>query len=80
MGSYQFRLGCAVPTYENAAALVEGIRLFDEDAFAHIKESQDDDFWEVIALFNLASGGTLQFAIINLLFSNSVEELGGRQL
>ena len=61
MSSFSYRLGCAVPSYDNAQALAEGIRLFDEDAFVHIKESQDDDFWEIIALFNLVNGGKLQF-------------------
>ncbi|MBO92363.1 MAG: hypothetical protein CMM27_10655 [Rhodospirillaceae bacterium] len=80
MSSFSYRLGCAVPSYDNAQALAEGIRLFDEDAFVHIKESQDDDFWEIIALFNLVNGGKLQFAIISLLFANSVKEIGGREL
>ena len=80
MSSFQFKLGCAVPSYDNAQALAEGIRLFDEDAFVHIKESQDDDFWEIVALFNLANGGQLQFGIISMLFSNSVKEIGVREL
>ena len=80
MSSFSYRLGCAVPSYDNAQALADGIRLFDEDAFVHIKESQDEDFWEIIALFNLANGGKLQFAIIAMLFANSVKEIGGREL
>ena len=84
MTSFHFRLACAVPTYEVAEALATGVRLFDEKAFVHIKEAQEDDFWEVQVLFNLTGGqgaaGRLQFAMISALFSNSGNEVGGRKL
>lgn len=84
MSSFHFRLACAVPAYEQAEALATGIRLFDEQAFVHIKEAQEDDFWELVALFNLAGGqgalGRIQFSMISSLFVNSVAEVGGRKL
>lgn len=78
--NFKFKLACAVPEYEFAQALAEGVRLFDDEAFVHIKESQDDDFWELNAYFNLYDQGPLQYAIIGTLFENSVKEVGGRKL
>jgi hypothetical protein len=77
---YKFKLGCAVPEYEFAQALADGVRLFDQKAFVHIKESQEDDFWELTALFNLTGQGPIQFAIVGTLFENSVRDVGGRKL
>ena len=73
-------MSCAVPEYEFAQALAEGVRVFDDEAFVHIKESQDDDFWELNAYFILLDQGPLQYAIIGTLFENSVREVGGRKL
>ncbi len=79
MVNYRYRLGCAVPEYQIATALVSGVRLFDEDAFIHIKESQDDDYWDVVALFNL-TGGIGQFHVLQHLFNNAVASAGGREI
>ncbi len=78
--SFRYRLSCAVPAYEMADALAKGVRLFDNAAFVHIKESQDDDFWEIVCLFNLKRGTPEQFAVMSLLFTNAVQEVGGREL
>jgi hypothetical protein len=63
-----------------AGALAAGVRLFDDEAFVHVKEAQDDDFWEVVCMFNLERGNSEQFAVMTLLFNNAVEEVGGREL
>jgi hypothetical protein len=63
-----------------AEALAQGVRLFDNEAFVHIKESQEDDFWEIICLFNLKRGSPEQFNVMTVLFNNAVEEVGGREL
>ena len=78
--SFRYRLACAVPAYDMADALAKGVRLFDNEAFVHIKESQDDDFWEIVCLFNLSRGSPEQFAVMTTLFTNAVEEVGGREL
>ncbi len=62
-----------------ATALVHGVRLFDADAFVHIKESRDDDYWDIVAMFNL-SGGAGQFAVLQHLFNNAVVSVGGREI
>ena len=79
MANYRYRLGCAVPEYEMATALVHGVRLFDADAFVHIKDSRDDDYWDIVAMFNL-SGGAGQFAVLQHLFNNAVVSVGGREI
>jgi len=79
MASYRYRLGCAVPEYGMATALVLGVRLFDKEAFIHIKESQDDDYWDVVAMFNL-TGEANQFAVLQHLFNNAVVSVGGREI
>jgi len=78
--SFRYRLACAVPSYDMAEALAQGVRLFDNEAFVHIKESQEDDFWEIICLFNLKRGSPEQFNVMTVLFNNAVEEVGGREL
>ena len=78
--SFKFKIGCAVPKYEYAAALAEGIRLFDEDAYVHIKESQEDDFYEFIAQFNLDDKTGLEALMIGSIFEKSVIQVGGRKL
>jgi len=78
--SFRYRLACAVPAYDMADALARGVRLFDDEAFVHIKEAQDDDFWEIVCLFNMMKGTPEQFAVMTLLFNNAVEEVGGREL
>ena len=77
--AYRYLLRCAVPLIETAQDLALGIRLFDKDAHVHIKESAEDDFWDIVALFNL-DGGKAAFGMLSLLFSNAVEQVGGRQL
>ena len=78
--SFRYRLACAVPSYDMAEALAQGVRLFDNEAFVHIKESQEDDFWEIICLFNLKRGSPEQFNVMTVLFNNAVEEVVGREL
>jgi hypothetical protein len=78
--SYKYRLACAVPDYTMADALAKGVRLFDNEAFVHIKEAQDDDFWEIICLFSLQRGTPEQFSVMTTLFNNAVAEVGGREL
>ena len=78
--SFRYRLSCAVPAYDMADALAKGVRLFDNQAFVHIKEAQEDDFWEIICLFNLKRGSPEQFNVMTVLFNNAVEEVGGREL
>jgi hypothetical protein len=63
-----------------ADALAKGVRLFDNEAFVHIKEAQDDDFWEIICLFSLQRGTPEQFSVMTTLFNNAVAEVGGREL
>ena len=63
-----------------ADALAKGVRLFDSEAFVHIKESQEDDFWEIVCLFSLQKGTSEQFAVMTTLFNNAVREVGGREL
>jgi hypothetical protein len=63
-----------------ADALAKGVRLFDDEAFVHIKEAQEDDFWEIICLFNLKHGSPEQFNVMSVLFTNAVQEVGGREL
>jgi hypothetical protein len=77
--AYRYRLGCAVPLLETAQDLALGIRLFDKEAHVHIKESAEDDFWDIVALFNL-DGGKAAFGMLSLLFTNAVEQVGGREL
>jgi len=78
--SFRYRLACAVPAYDMADALAKGVRLFDSEAFVHIKESQEDDFWEIVCLFSLQKGTSEQFAVMTTLFNNAVREVGGREL
>lgn len=78
--TFKFKLGCAVPKYEYAQALADGIRLFDEDAYVHIKESQEDDFYEFIAQFNLEDKTGLEAFMIGSIFEKSVIQVGGRKL
>ena len=78
--SFRYRLACAVPSYDMADALAKGVRLFDREAFVHIKEAQEDDFWEIVCLFNLTRGAPEQFNVMSVLFTNAVEEVGGREL
>ena len=78
--SFRYRLAGAVPAYDMADALAKGVRLFDDEAFVHIKEAQDDDFWEIVCLFNLKRGSSEQFAVMTVLFNNAVQEVGGREL
>ena len=77
--SFRYRLAAAIPTYELAQSLAEGIRLFDDEAFVHIKESNDDALWDIHALFNLP-GGDAQYTVLRLLFVNAVDECGGREI
>ncbi len=63
-----------------ADALAKGVRLFDDEAYVHIKEAQADDFWEIVCLFNLNRGSPDQFNVMSVLFTNAVEEAGGREL
>ena len=79
MSTYRYRLGCAVPEYKMANDLADGVRLFDSDAFIHIKESNEDNYWDLVALFNL-NGGMVQYLLVNKLFAPSVTKVGGRQL
>jgi hypothetical protein len=79
VATYQYKLGCAVPQFDSAQQLAKALRVFDEEAFIHIKESNDDEYWDLIALFNL-DGGMVQYLMVNKLFTNSVADVGGREL
>lgn len=77
--SFRFRLAASIPSYDLAQSLAEGVRLFDDEAFVHIKESHEDTFWDIHAMFNL-SGGDAQYLVLRLLFENAVDECGGREI
>ena len=76
---FQFQLSAAVPTFEYATTLAEGLRLFDKEAFIHIMESNEGMTWDIVAMFNL-KGGQPQFTMVHSLFTNAVTSCGGKNL
>lgn len=76
----RLRLAATVPTYNLAAELAKGIRLFDKNAVIKIREGkQTDGHFRFTAEFEIVDQN-IRYSDLKLMFKNSVEASGGKLL